>query len=85
MGYPLTGSAHVRTFLTGDEMLDSFCLVPTDAGHTPAFLRRENVRLKAEVESMQRRLEAMQHVIQLRKEQDLQLRDSIFQATREVR
>jgi hypothetical protein len=33
---------------------------------------------------MQKRFDATERVLQLRKEQDLHLRDSIFQATREV-
>ena len=33
---------------------------------------------------MKTRLEAMDKVIKIRKEQDLQLRDSIYMATREV-
>ena len=67
-----------------DGMLESFYLVPTDSGVQPAALRRENAKLKSEMESIQKRCEAMERVIQMRKEQDLQLRDSIFQATREV-
>ena len=34
---------------------------------------------------MKSRLEATERILKLRKEQDLQLRDSIFMATREVR
>jgi len=41
--------------------------------------------LKAELASMKGRLEATERILKLRKEQDLQLRDSIFMATREVR
>jgi hypothetical protein len=33
---------------------------------------------------MQKRLDTTERILQLRKEQDLHLRDSIFQATREV-
>lgn len=47
-------------------------------------LKRENSRLKLEVEMMKKRLLATEKMIQLRKEQDLQLRDSIVQATKEV-
>ncbi|KAF8626065.1 hypothetical protein AX15_005100 [Amanita polypyramis BW_CC] len=63
---------------------DSFYLVPTNPGIPPAVLGRENAKLKSEMESMRKRCEAMERVIQMRKEQDLQLRDSIFQATREA-
>lgn len=65
-------------------MSESFYLVPTDSGVPQAALKRENVKLKTEMESMRKRLEVMERAIQLRKEQDMQLRDSIFQATREV-
>ncbi|KAF8633751.1 hypothetical protein AX17_004406 [Amanita inopinata Kibby_2008] len=68
----------------GDEMSESFCLIPTGPELLPTALKRDNARLKAEAEVMQKRLETMERVIQLRKEQDLQLRDSIFQATREA-
>jgi len=67
-----------------DEMSDSFYIVPTDSGLSQAALKRENVKLKTETESMRLRLETMERAIQLRKEQDMQLRDSIFQATREA-
>lgn len=66
-------------------MSDSFYLVPTDSGLSQGALKRENAKLKNEIESMRKRLESMERAIQVRKEQDLQLRDSIFQATREVR
>ena len=73
-----------KSITTDDEMSDSFYLVPTDSGLSQAALKRENVKLKTETESMRQRLETMERAIQLRKEQDMQLRDSIFQATREV-
>lgn len=68
----------------GDELSESFFLIPTGNEASPAALRKENASLKKEVEVMQKRLEATERVLQLRKEQDTQLRDSIFQATREV-
>ncbi|KAK2460550.1 hypothetical protein APHAL10511_007020 [Amanita phalloides] len=67
-----------------DEMSDSFYLVPTDSGLSPAALKRENATLKNEIESMRKRFDAMERAIHMRKEQDLQLRDSIVQATREA-
>jgi len=73
-----------KSIATDDEMSDSFYLVPTDSGLSQAALKRENVQLKTDMESMRQRLETMERAIQLRKEQDMQLRDSIFQATREV-
>jgi regulator of replication initiation timing len=67
----------------GDALSESFFVVPgSDA--SPAALKRENAALKLENQSLKKRLEAAEKVMQVRKEQDLHLRDSIFQATREV-
>lgn len=41
--------------------------------------------LKLEIETTKKRLEVQERILQLRKDQDAHLRDSIFQATREVR
>lgn len=49
-----------------------------------SFLKKENVALKAEIELTQKRLEASERVLQMRKEQDMQLRESIVQASKEV-
>jgi hypothetical protein len=68
----------------GDELSESFCLIPTGKEASPAVLHKENASLKLEIDVMKKRLEATERVLQLRKEQDSQLRDSIFQATREV-
>ena len=48
-------------------------------------MRKENAILKADVEAMQKRLAAAERALQLRKDQDQQLRDSIFMARREAR
>ncbi|KAG5639610.1 hypothetical protein H0H81_010812 [Sphagnurus paluster] len=68
----------------GDELSESFFVIPTGSESSPAALKKENAALKVEAESLKKRLEATERVLQLRKEQDLQLRDSIFQATREA-
>ncbi|KAG6866083.1 hypothetical protein C0991_008835 [Blastosporella zonata] len=68
----------------GGELTESFFVIPSGNEPSPMALRKENVRLKAEAEAMKKRLEATERVLQLRKEQDLQLRDSIFQATKEA-
>jgi hypothetical protein len=47
-------------------------------------LQAENTALKADMEAMQKRIAATERVLQLRKDQDQQLRDSIFMARREV-
>ncbi|KAM6501927.1 hypothetical protein JOM56_001904 [Amanita muscaria] len=68
-----------------DDESDSFYLISTEKDHTSASaLKSENASLKTELETLQKRLATMERVIQLRKEQDMQLRDSIFQATREA-
>lgn len=59
-------------------------MIPAGPETSPAVLKKENETLKAEVASMKSRLEATERVLKLRKEQDLQLRDSIVMATREV-
>ncbi|TFK42898.1 hypothetical protein BDQ12DRAFT_676974 [Crucibulum laeve] len=71
-------------FEEGDELSESFFVIPSGAEASPAALKKENASLKLEIISMQKRLEATERVLQLRKEQDHQLRDSIFQATREA-
>ncbi|GLB35334.1 hypothetical protein LshimejAT787_0208990 [Lyophyllum shimeji] len=68
----------------GDELSESFFVIPSGNEPFPAALKKENSALKLEIEAMKKRLEATERVLQLRKEQDLQLRDSIFQATREA-
>lgn len=68
----------------GDELSESFFVIPSGSDPSPLVLKKENAALKLEVDSMKKRLDATERVLQLRKEQDLQLRDSIFQATKEV-
>ncbi|KAF9466384.1 hypothetical protein BDZ94DRAFT_1288371 [Collybia nuda] len=68
----------------GDDLSESFLLIPTGNEMSPSALRKENISLKQEIGVIQKRLEATERVLQLRKEQDTHLRDSIFQATREA-
>ncbi|KAJ8699858.1 hypothetical protein PTI98_002937 [Pleurotus ostreatus] len=68
----------------GDELSESFCLVPSGSEPSLAAQKRENAALKAEIEALQSRLEATERVIQLRKDQDLHLRESIVMARREA-
>ncbi len=70
--------------MIGDELSESFCLVPSGSEPSLAAQKRENAALKAEIEALQSRLEATERVIQLRKDQDLHLRESIVMARREV-
>ncbi|KJA27397.1 hypothetical protein HYPSUDRAFT_35294 [Hypholoma sublateritium FD-334 SS-4] len=68
----------------GDDLSGSFFLIPSGPEASPAALKKENDKLKAEVSSVRSRLEAAEQILKLRKEQDMQLRDSIFMATREA-
>ncbi|KAK7466882.1 hypothetical protein VKT23_003945 [Stygiomarasmius scandens] len=69
-------------FEDGDELSESFFLIPSES--SMIALKKENNGLKAEVQALQKRLEATERVLQLRKEQDMQLRDSIVQASKEA-
>ncbi|KAL0577249.1 hypothetical protein V5O48_004737 [Marasmius crinis-equi] len=66
----------------GDDSSDSFLLIPSES--TMRAMKQENTELKGQVESLQKRLEATERVLQLRKEQDQHLRDSILQASKEA-
>lgn len=70
--------------MKGDELSGSFFLIPTGSEASPAALKNENTTLKAEIVSLKNRLETTERVLKLRREQDVHLRDSVFQATREV-
>ncbi|KAE9406416.1 hypothetical protein BT96DRAFT_1014917 [Gymnopus androsaceus JB14] len=69
-------------FDEGDDLSGSFYVIPSES--TVAALKTENSSLKAEIESIQKRLDATERVLQMRKEQDMQLRDSIVQASKEA-
>jgi len=60
-----------------DELSESFCLIPGSSEPTPAALKKENATLKDQIQAMQQRLAQTDRILQLRKEQDMQLRDSI--------
>ncbi|KAJ6455803.1 hypothetical protein C8R45DRAFT_1035758 [Mycena sanguinolenta] len=71
-------------FDEGDELTESFFLIPSSADSSPAALKQDNASLRLEVETLRRKLETTERVLQLRREQDAQLRDSIFLATKEA-
>ncbi len=81
IGLPGTLSSNI---IIGDELSESFFLIPSDSEPSHVALKKENVGLKTEVETLRRRLEAAEKAMAIRKEQDIQLRDSIYQATKEV-
>ncbi|KAF5324941.1 hypothetical protein D9611_004350 [Ephemerocybe angulata] len=86
---PKSGSSSMEEFGDGDDFLEevddlsgSFCLIPS--GSEPAALRKENAQLKAEAAAMAERLSATEKLLRLRKDQDMQLRNSIFEAQRAI-
>lgn len=70
--------------MTGDDLSESFYLIPLESDPAPSVLMKENVSLKQEIEEMQRRLAEAERVLHLRKEQDQLLRDSIVMARHQV-
>ncbi|KAF8559515.1 hypothetical protein OG21DRAFT_1452641 [Imleria badia] len=64
----------------GDDLSESFCLIPLESEPATSALKKENISLKQEMEEMQIRLAEAERVLQLRKEQDQLLRDSIVMA-----
>lgn len=66
----------------GDDLSESFLVIPS--GSEIGALRKENAALKVEVANLQKRLEMAEKVLHLHEKQDRQLRDSIYQARREV-
>lgn len=66
-------------------MADSFCLIPSKADPSAPSLKDENAALKAELEKQRQQLANMEQALKVRQEQDLQLRDSIMIARKEVR
>ncbi|KAF7304711.1 hypothetical protein MKEN_01185200 [Mycena kentingensis (nom. inval.)] len=67
------------------DLAESFIFIPSDAdAAAPASLKKDNASLKLEVESLKKRLDAAERALQVRREQDATLRDSIFLATKEA-
>ncbi|KAJ7134968.1 hypothetical protein C8R43DRAFT_1021641 [Mycena crocata] len=71
-------------FDPGDDLTESFLWIPSSLEPSPETLKEDNTSLKSEVDSLKQRLETTERILQLRREQDAQLRDSIFQATKEA-
>ncbi|KIM60600.1 hypothetical protein SCLCIDRAFT_26481 [Scleroderma citrinum Foug A] len=68
----------------GDDLSESFYLIPTGPETPLSTLKRENTFLRREVDETQKRLALAERVLQLRKEQDQQLRDSIVLARQQA-
>ncbi|KAJ3492102.1 hypothetical protein NLI96_g249 [Meripilus lineatus] len=69
---------------TYDDMADSFCLIPSKTEPSLSILKKENSTLKADLEEAQKQLALAERTLKQRKEQDLQLRDSIMLARKEA-
>lgn len=80
---PLCLSSYASVAFAGDDLSESFLVIPS--GSEPGALKKENAVLKVELANLQKRLEMAEKVLHLREKQDQQLRDSIYQAKREVR
>jgi hypothetical protein len=71
-------------YYTGDDLSGSFFLIPSGSEPGPVALRKENTELRNEIAAMQERLTATEQLLRLRKEQDTQLRNSIFEVCDEM-
>ncbi|KAF9451196.1 hypothetical protein P691DRAFT_757473 [Macrolepiota fuliginosa MF-IS2] len=69
-------------FDDGDDLSESFLVIPS--GSEPGALKKENMVLKTELANMQRQLEMAEKMLHLRDKQGQQLRDSIYQASKEA-
>ena len=67
-----------------DELSESFCLIPGSIEPSTIALKKENASLKDQVKAMQQRLAKTEQILKLRKEQDMQLRDSIVMARQQA-
>lgn len=82
--HPVTYFIELITAFTDDELSESFCLIPGDLEPSASALKQENASLKDQVKAMQERLAKTEQVLKLRKEQDMQLRDSIVMARQQA-
>ncbi|OAX41311.1 hypothetical protein K503DRAFT_848471 [Rhizopogon vinicolor AM-OR11-026] len=64
----------------GNELSESFYLIPSDSEPSRSVLKKENASLKQELDAMSKRLATAERIMHLRKEQDQQLRESIVMA-----
>lgn len=67
-----------------DDLSESFCLIPGSSEPSALALKKENIALKEQIDAMQQRILQTERVLHMRKEQDLQLRDSIVMARQQA-
>jgi hypothetical protein len=80
----VNGLGVTKRVLQGNELSESFYMIPSDTEPSRSALKKENGSLKQELEAMSKRLAAAERIMQLRKEQDQQLRESIVMARHQV-
>jgi len=73
-----------KQFFQDNELSESFYLIPSDSEPSRSVLKKENASLRHDLDAMAKRLAAAERVMQLRKEQDQQLRESIVMARHQV-
>ncbi|KAI5899940.1 uncharacterized protein SCHCODRAFT_02483043 [Schizophyllum commune H4-8] len=69
--------------VAADSLSGSFLFIPSENEPTP--LEKENAALKSALESMKQQVETFKQQLEARKQHEIQLRDSVYLATREVR
>ncbi len=76
----------VTDIFIGYDSWDSFCLIPSTSENTNTItqLKKENSTLKSKIDAMQTQMSTVRKQMALRNEQDLQLRDHIITARKEV-
>ncbi|KAL1665261.1 hypothetical protein GGF50DRAFT_53073 [Schizophyllum commune] len=65
-----------------DSLSGSFLFIPSENEPTP--LEKENAALKSALESMKQQVETFKQQLEARKQHEIQLRDSVYLATKEV-
>lgn len=80
----VNGLDFTKQVLQGNDLSESFCMIPSDSERPRSDLKKENVSLKQDLEAMSKRLTAAERIMQLRKEQDQQLREIIVMARHQV-
>lgn len=73
-----------KRVLQGNELSESFYLIPSDSEPSRSVLKKENAHLKQELDVMTKRFTTAERIMHLRKEQDQQLRESIVMARHQV-
>lgn len=65
-----------------ESLSGSFLFIPSE--NEPSPLEKENAALKSAVDAMRQQMETLKQQLEVRKQHELQLRDSVYHATREA-